>query len=174
MSGTLTIRAAAETDAAVLLAIYRPFVERTAVSFEAAAPDVEELAARIRKAVAGWSWLVAEVDGRCAGYAYASSHRERAAYRWSVETSLYIDPRYHRRGIGRALYRELFDALRAKGFCTAFAGITLPNEGSVALHRKVGFEPVGVFRAVGYKLGAWQDVAWFQRRLRDAPPGPGQ
>ena len=103
------------------------------------------------------------------GYAYGSMHRERAAYRWSVETSAYVDPGAQRTGIGRALYRALFEALARKGFCNALAGIALPNEPSVAFHRSVGFEPIGVFTKVGRKFGAWHDVAWLQRRLRDSP-----
>jgi L-amino acid N-acyltransferase YncA len=170
MAEPFTIRAAVEADAPALLAVYRPFVEETAVSFETVAPTVEEFGARIAKAVAGWQWLVAERDGQCIGYAYGSSHRERLAYRWSVEVSAYVHPRHHREGVGRALYLQLFEELAVKGFCNAYAGITLPNGGSVALHRSVGFEPIGVFKAVGRKFGKWHDVAWFQRALRDSPP----
>lgn len=166
----VTIRAAVEGDAEALRAIYAPYVEGTAVSFETVVPTVDEFAARIRKSVSQWAWLVAEAEGRPAGYAYGSSHRERAAYRWSVETSAYVDRSVQRRGIGRALYLALFDALVARGYCTAFAGMTLPNDASAALHRSVGFEPIGVFHRVGYKFGAWHDVAWAQRRLRDVPP----
>ena len=169
----LVIRSATEADAPVLLGIYAPFVENTAVSFELAPPSTAEFAARIRKSIAGWAWLVAERDGRCVGYAYGSVHRERPAYRWSVETSAYIAPDSHRLGIGSALYRALFAELAAKGYCNAFAGIALPNEASVALHRGAGFEPIGVFRAVGRKFGRWHDVAWFQRRLRELPPPEG-
>jgi phosphinothricin acetyltransferase len=164
------IRRATEADAPALLAIYRPFVESTAVSFEVASPSVEEFAARIGKALAGWQWLVATQDGRCIGYAYGSLHRERHAYRWSTEVSAYVHADHYRRGVGRALYLRLFDDLAAKGYCSAYAGITMPNEGSIALHRSVGFDPIGVFRAVGRKFGKWHDVAWFQRTLRDSPP----
>jgi L-amino acid N-acyltransferase YncA len=164
------IRSATEDDAADLLAIYRPFVEDTAVSFEEVSPTVEDFAARIAKVTAGWRWLVAERDGQCLGYAYASSHRDRSAYRWSVEVSAYVDPRFHRQGVGRALYGRLLDDLTQAGFCHAYSGITLPNDGSIALHRSVGFEPIGTFTSVGWKFGRWHDVAWFQRRLRDAPP----
>ncbi len=169
MPDTPTIRSAVEADAAALLAIYRPFVESTAVSFETVVPTVEEFATRIAKALTGWQWLVAEQGGQCIGYAYGSSHRQRHAYRWSVEVSAYVHPNHHRRGVGRALYLRLLEELAQKGFCNAYAGITLPNEGSVALHRAVGFEFVGVFKAVGRKFGTWHDVAWFQRVLRDSP-----
>ena len=170
MPDTPTIRSAVAADAAALLAIYRPFVESTAVSFETVVPTVEEFATRIAKALTGWQWLVAEQDGQCIGYAYGSSHRQRHAYRWSVEVSAYVHPNHHRRGVGRALYLRLLEELAQKGFCNAYAGTTLPNEGSVALHQAVGFEFIGVFKAVGRKFGTWHDVAWFQRILRDSPP----
>jgi phosphinothricin acetyltransferase len=169
MENGTRIRVAKEADAASLLSIYRPFVERTAVSFETQLPTVSDFAARIATVIAGWQWLVAERNGQCVGYAYASSHRERAAYRWSVEVSTYVHADYHRQGIGRALYVQLFEDLTQKGFCNAYAGITLPNEESVAMHRNVGFEPIGIFKAVGRKFGRWHDVEWFQRRLRQAP-----
>jgi phosphinothricin acetyltransferase len=164
-----TIRRATPDDAASLLSIYAPYVERTSVSFEESLPSVDEFAARIAHALSRWTWLVAELDGRCAGYAYATSHRARAAYRWSVETSAYLDERMHRRGIGRALYHSLLVELCAQGYCNAYAGIALPNDASVALHRALRFEPIGVFEAVGRKFATWQDVSWWHRRLRDTP-----
>jgi L-amino acid N-acyltransferase YncA len=164
------IRPATEADAAALLAIYAPLVESSAVSFEMAVPAVPEFAARIRAALSGWQWLVAERNGQCVGYAYGSSHRERAAYRWSVEVSAYVHPDHYRQGIGRSLYTTLLADLTRKGFCNAYAGITLPNEASVALHRSMGFEPIGSFPSVGHKFGRWHDVAWFHRKLRDSPP----
>jgi len=166
----LRIRSATVGDAPALLDIYAPYVERTVVSFETVVPGVDEFAARIGKSITQWAWLVAERDGACLGYAYGSAHRERAAYRWSVETSAYVAAPARRQGVGTALYLALFDALAARGYCNAFAGMTLPNDASAALHRSVGFEPIGVFRRVGFKFGAWHDVAWAQRRLRDAPP----
>jgi len=165
-----TIRSAVEADAPALLAIYAPFVTDTIVSFELEVPSVEAFAGRIRKSLDGWAWLVAERDGCCLGYAYGSAHRERRAYQWSVDVSVYVDPAYHRQGIGRALYGALFEQLSAKGYCNAFAGIALPNDASVNLHRSVGFELVGVYRHVGRKFGAWHDVAWYQRCLRAEPP----
>jgi len=164
------LRSATESDARSLLAIYAPYVEHTTVSFETTVPDVDEFAGRIRKYAEDWAWLVAERDGRLLGYAYGSPHRERAAYRWSVETSAYVDPGARRQGVGRTLYLALFEALAGRGYCNAYAGIALPNDPSVALHGSVGFEPVGVFRAAGRKFGAWRDIAWYQRRLRDEPP----
>jgi len=169
MTPSIRIRPARMEDALPLLAIYRPYVEDTVVSFEVAPPTPEEFAARIRKACDKWQWLVAEDDGECAGYAYGSVHRERAAYRFSVEVSAYVSPRYQRQGIGRALYLKLFEDLAARGYCNAYAGITLPNTASIGLHRSVGFVDVGVFKSVGRKFGQWHDVAWLQRPLREAP-----
>lgn len=166
----LSIRPARPEDAAVLLPIYSPFVEASAISFETDVPTIDEFAARIEKAVSGWQWLVAERNGQCVGYAYGSLHRERPAYRWSVEVSVYLRAGFLRQGIGSALYASLLPDLAAKGFCNAYAGITQPNAGSVALHRRAGFKPIGVFEAVGRKFGQWHDVAWFHRRLRALPP----
>jgi phosphinothricin acetyltransferase len=149
----------------VLREIYRPYVETTAVSFELEVPSIEEFQQRISVAVEGWSWLVAEVDGRPVGYAYASAHRARAAYRTSVETSAYVHDDHQRRGIGRALYTQLLNELGERGFASAFAGITLPNDASVGFHESLGFEPIGVFPRVGRKFGAWHDVAWFYRAI---------
>jgi len=165
----LTLRSATPDDAAALLAIYAPIVESTTISFETEPPTLEEFTARIQKAVAKWAWLVAEQDGQCVGYAYGSMHRERAAYRYSVEVSAYVAESARRRGIGALLYHELFAALAARGYCNALAGIALPNAASVALHESVGFTAIGVFRNIGWKFGAWHDVAWFERQLRDQP-----
>ena len=118
-------------------------------------------------------WLVYEDQaGRVAGYAYGSRHRDRAAYQWSVDVSVYVDEAFRRRGIGRALYTTLFPLLRLQGFHAAHAGITLPNSGSVGLHESLGFVPVGIYRGVGYKLSAWHDVGWWQLGLRDRAPDP--
>lgn len=164
------IRDARPGDAAELLEIYRPYVEGTAVSFETEAPGLEAFTARIVKALEGWAWVVAERDGRCVGYAYGTAHRERAAYRWSVETSAYVGPGHSGRGLGQALYAALFERLATRGYCNALAVVVLPNEASLGLHRAAGFEPVGVFRRAGWKFGAWHDVAWLQRALRSLPP----
>ena len=163
------IRSATLDDAPALLEIYRPFIENTAVSFETQVPTVDEFAARVEKALNGWAWLVAEVDGQIAGYAYGGTHRERAAYRWSVETSVYLHSDFHRRGIARLLYSQLFDVLAEKGYCNAYAGATLPNDASISFHRSMGFEWVGVFKRVGWKFGRWHDVAWMQHVLRETP-----
>ena len=166
----VTIRPARHDDAEAMLDIYRPCVQHTTISFETEVPDADAFRTRIDKAQSRWTWLVAQIDGCCAGYAYASMYRERAAYRYSCETSAYVAPGFHRRGVGTRLYAALFERLAALGYCNAYAGIALPNEASVALHRAVGFAPVGVFERAGWKFDGWHDVSWWQRRLRDAPP----
>ncbi|MDQ7803429.1 N-acetyltransferase family protein [Amycolatopsis sp. A133] len=157
------IRHATTHDATACAALYAPYVTDTAVSFETEPPDAGEMARRITGAHA---WLVLEDQGRIAGYAYATRFAERAAYRWSCETSIYLEQGRRRTGAGRALYEALFERLRARGFCQAFAGMTLPNDASAGLHRALGFEPAGVYRRVGWKHGAWRDVAWVQKDLR--------
>ncbi|MGA8705484.1 MAG: N-acetyltransferase family protein [Steroidobacteraceae bacterium] len=166
----IQIRDAGPADAAAMLAIYRPHVEQSAVSFELTVPGLDEFSARIAKAQARWSWLVAEIGGVCAGYAYGTTLRERQAYRWSVEVSAYVHPAYQRRGIATVLYQGLLPRLQERGFCQAFACIALPNPASVAMHRKLGFAHVGDFRSVGRKFGRWHDVAWLQLELRPEPP----
>ncbi|MCH7736285.1 MAG: N-acetyltransferase [Chloroflexi bacterium] len=168
------IRLAEGGDAAPVQAIYAPVVRDTAISFELEIPDVPEMRRRIVNALEGLPWLVCESDERILGYAYAGPHRARAAYQWSVEVSVYVQADARQMGVGRALYRSLFDLLTLQGFRNAFAGITLPNPASVALHESLGFQPIGVYRDVGHKLGRWHDVGWWQLPLGedDGPPGP--
>jgi L-amino acid N-acyltransferase YncA len=157
------IRHATAEDATACAALYAPYVTDTIVSFETEPPTAAEMSRRIDGAHA---WLVLEDGGRVAGYAYATRFAERAAYRWSCETSIYLEHGRRRTGAGRALYEALFERLRERGFCRAFAGMTLPNDASSGLHRALGFEPAGVYRRVGWKHGAWRDVAWVQKDLR--------
>jgi L-amino acid N-acyltransferase YncA len=166
------IRMAREDDGAAVAAIYRPYVETSVISFETAPPDASEMTRRVVDTVADFPWLICEIDGRAAGYAYATRHRVRAAYLWSVDTSVYLDRQYWRCGIGRGLYASLFAILAAQGFYNAYAGITLPNPASVALHEAVGFEPVGVYRRTGFKHGGWHDVAWWQLTLQPHTVSP--
>lgn len=168
------IRLATPDDGPALAGIYRPAVTDSATSFEVEPPDGAEMGRRVAKILERTPWLVCERDGAVLGYAYASSHRDRPAYQWSVEVSAYVHPDARRMGVGGALYTSLFAALAVQGFRNAYAGITLPNPASVGLHTSVGFIPVGVYRGVGCKLGAWHDVAWFERPLasRIAHPPP--
>ncbi len=168
-----TIRLAAEPDAAAVAAIYGPFCTSTAVSFETTAPSAEEMASRIHALGGRLPWLVLDDDGIVAGYVYASLHRERAAYGWSVDTAVYVAPGHRRRGVARALYTTLFPVLARQGYYKAYAGITLPNPASVGLHEALGFALVGVYRGVGYKLGVWHDVAWYGLALQPERPEPG-
>jgi L-amino acid N-acyltransferase YncA len=164
------IRLATPEDADKVQAIYAPYC-RTPISFELEPPSVEEMRARLAKVLGPCPWLLCEEDEEVLGYAYASRHRERAAYCWSVDTTVYIRQGRQRRGIGRALYTSLLAVLPLQGYVNAYAGVTLPNPASVGLHEAMGFQPVGVYRQVGFKCGAWHDVAWFQRALQ---PGPGE
>jgi phosphinothricin acetyltransferase len=178
----MTIRPAdPQRDAAACAAIYAPSVEATPISFELTPPDAAEFAHRIEKYSATHQFLVAEAAGEVAGYAYACRWRERSAYDWAVEVSVYVDAAHHGNGVGRALYAELLERLRAQGFRIAVAGITLPNPASVALHESMGFAPIGALRQIGWKQGAWHDVGYWQLLLcPDAedpphaplPPGP--
>lgn len=161
----LTIRPATTADAPACAAIYAPFVTDSFVSFETEPPGGDEMVRRIEQYGASHGWLVAEVEGRVAGYAYGSPHRARAAYASSCDVAVYVDPAFARQGMGRALYTALLPMLQGKGLHAAFAGIALPNAGSVGLHEAMGFSPVGIYREVGWKLGAWRDVGWWQRLL---------
>lgn len=165
------VRPAADADAEDLARIYAPYVQHTPISFEAVAPDAQEMHKRMHESLA---WLVYESEGRVVGYAYATRHRAREAYRWTVETSAYVDEKFHRVGLGRLLYARLFSLLTQKNFFLALAGITLPNENSVRLHESMGFTPVGVYHNIGYKLGRWHDVGWWQRPLQPAGATPSQ
>lgn len=166
------IRLASSGDASAIAAIYAPYCDGSVVSFEQVAPTAEQMAQRIATVMAQRPWIVLEDDGAVAGYAYAAPHNERWAYRWSVNTAIYINRAHQRRGAGRALYTTLFDLLRRLGYYKAVAGITVPNPASVGLHEAMGFELVGVYRDIGHKLGAWRDVAWYQMQLQPVPPEP--
>ncbi|GAB3887315.1 arsinothricin resistance N-acetyltransferase ArsN1 family B [Spirosoma agri] len=162
----MTIRFAKLTDAPAILAIYAPYVEDSVITFEYVAPTISELSERIRTIQEQYPYLVAEIDGQVLGYAYASRHRDRTAYQWSVDTSVYVHPDGQRKGMARQLYTTLFDLLRQQGYYNAYAGITMPNPKSEALHQSFGFEPIGTYSNVGYKMGAWHDVTWFKLNLQ--------
>ena len=165
---SVTVRPADARDAAACAAVYAPYVTDSAISFEEVPPDAAEMARRVE---AAHVWLVAETDGAVVGYAYASPHRDRAAYRWAADVAVYVDAAFQRAGVGRALYDELLARVRDGGIRTVCAGITLPNPASERLHPSFGFEPVGTYRRIGWKVGAWHDVAWYQLDLGgDEPP----
>jgi L-amino acid N-acyltransferase YncA len=168
----VTVRDATAADGADCAAIYGPYVLDTVITFETQPPTGEQMADRIVAAQRAHAWLVVEHDGRVEGYAYATPHKARAAYRWSCEVSVYLERGRQRRGQGRALYEALFDRLAGRGYRTLVAGMTLPNEASIGLHRALGFEPVGTFPRIGFKHGQWRDVAYVTRSIGpdDSPP----
>lgn len=166
------IRAAEEGDAAAVAAIYAPYVQQTVISFEIEAPTREIMAERIITTLGTHPWLVADNGGQIVGYAYAGKHRERAAYRWTVDTTVYVDMAAHHRGVGSALYRALLEILRQQGFRSAFAEIVLPNAGSVRLHEAMGFRAVGVHKDIGFKLGCWHDIGYWRMGLAEPSPSP--
>ncbi|MET4896257.1 GNAT family N-acetyltransferase [Sphingomonadaceae bacterium jetA1] len=176
----IAIRAARPDDAAAIAAIYAPHVLAGVVSFETQAPDAETMRARMAGADGLYPWIVAtfrDEDGRedgVIGYAYAARFREREAYRWVVETTIYVADVSQRSGVGRLLYEALVDTLTAQGFTQAMGVIALPNDGSIKLHEAVGFRRAGVFREVGHKHGRWIDVGYWQRELADPTPNPAE
>jgi len=164
-SCAMIIRQARPTDAALLLEIYRPVVENTVASFELIPPTKDEFAFRIASSIESHEWLVTEDAGLLTGYAYATPHRAREAYKYSVETSVYIHTDYRGKGLGKKLYKSLFRSLKTRDFHYAYAGITLPNVASIAMHKSFGFEPIGTFREIGFKRSEWHDVSWWQRAI---------
>jgi len=168
----IEIRTATALDAPAIAAIYAPVVRDTAISFETEVPASDVMARRIAGALAAHPWLVAERGNEILGYAYAGKHRERAAYRWSVDVSAYVREDARRMGIGRAMYERLLVILQTQGFRSAFAGIALPNPASVALHEAVGFRPLGIYKDVGFKLGRWHDVGWWRLGLSESESPP--
>jgi phosphinothricin acetyltransferase len=156
------IRFTKEADASDILAIYAPYIANTSFTFETEVPQVGEFADRIASYLENWPWLVCEVDGQIAGYAYASRYRERVAYQWSVECSVYVHDDHHRSGIARAMYTALFSILKKQGYRNVYAVINLPNDRSVAFHESMGFKWFATYEQVGYKLGQWKNVAWWR------------
>jgi L-amino acid N-acyltransferase YncA len=167
----MRIRLAVPSDGPRLAAIYEPAVVGSTLSIELTPPDGVEMSRRVAETLAHKPWLVAEVDS-ILGYAYAGPHRVRPAYAWSVEVSIYTAPEAHRQGVGRALYTSLFALLRLQGFQNAYAGVTVPNPASSGFHEAMGFELIGTYRRVAFKLGRWVDVRWYGRSLGDHPLHP--
>ena len=173
MEQRFVIRRAAAGDAAALLDIYRPFITDTVVTFEYDVPSAEEFAGRIADTLPDFPYLVCERDDKPVGYAYAHRIRERAAYDWACELSIYLAPEAQGRGVGTVLYRCLTELLDMQQLRILYGCVTLPNEGSRRLHEKLGFALTGVWHGSGWKFGRWHDVGWFEKRLGgDAPARP--
>ena len=164
------VRDAAPEDGVACAAIYRPYVTDTVITFEYEPPTAEDMARRIALAQEKHAWVVLEEDDRVVGYAYAAPVKDRAAYRWACEVSVYLEPGRRRGGAGRALYEALFERLAVRGYRRLIGGMTLPNPASEGLHRAMGFEPIGVQRRIGWKHGDWHDVGWVQRSIGDDGP----
>jgi L-amino acid N-acyltransferase YncA len=171
----MTLRIAREQDAERILAIYAPYIQQTSLTFETEVPAIPAFAERINDYLINWPWLVAETDGVIAGYAYGTRYRERTAYQWSVESSVYIHNDHQRTGLGRALYTALFELLKKQGFYNVYAVINLPNGKSVLFHERCGFSWFATYEKVGYKLGEWKNVGWWKLGINeyiDDPPAP--
>ena len=171
------VRPASAQDAGACLAIYRPYVQNTAISWEIDVPTADEMAARIGGLRATHDWLVLERDDQIIGFAYGQPLKRLAAFQWSAETGIYVDVHHRRAGGGRELYTQLLRRLTERGYRQAFAGITQPNEASNGFHRSFGFQDAGLYRRVAWKHDSWHDVAWMQLDLlgaadQDGPPGP--
>lgn len=172
MSENIVIRQATPEDAEAIINIYAGYIRNTTITFEVEVPTIEEFQKRMEQIQTQFPWLVCEIDGVVAGYAYGSKHAQRAAYRWSADLSVYIDERYHRRHIAAALYAALYAMLRAQGYYTVYAGVSTPNPNSEAFHLAQGFTVVGVYPNVGYKLGTWCTLTWYGLTLREYGVSP--
>ena len=170
----MLIRGATGGDAQGILSIYGPIIENSTISFETEIPSPESFSNRIENVVREFPWLIAELDGCIAGYAYAGAYRKREAYQWSVETSVYVNESFRRRGVAKSLYHVLFELLIEMGFVNAYAGITQPNVPSQKTHESFGFAFLGSYDKVGYKFGQWHDVIWLQKALRPHPQNPAK
>ncbi|MEX2162366.1 MAG: arsinothricin resistance N-acetyltransferase ArsN1 family B [Anaerolineales bacterium] len=167
-----SLRVVEPGDVEGILEIYAPIVRETVISFELEPPNRMEMQDRIADTLLKYPWLVAEGDGRILAYAYASDHRDRWAYHWAANVSVYVHPAARRRGLARRLYAALLALLRAQGYYNVYAGIALPNEGSVGLHESMGFRRVALYMKVGFKLGEWRDVGWWELALGEHPAEP--
>jgi phosphinothricin acetyltransferase len=169
------LRLATPAHAKGILNIYAPYIQNTSFTFETEVPSIEQFEERIRTYLLNWPWLVCEIDGVIAGYAYATRHRERTAYQWCVETSVYVHDGYQKKGIAKTLYTSLFEILKKQGFRNVYAVINLPNDKSVGFHESFGFEYFATYEKVGYKLGKWKNVGWWKLSINeygDEPAAP--
>ncbi len=177
MENEFTIRLIESNDSHAVMEIYKPYVLSTAITFEYEVPDVEDFSNRIETTSKEFPWLVCLLDDIIVGYAYATKHRYRTAYQWSPESTIYLSAEVHRKGIARILYETLFSILRLQGYVNVYAGVVIPNERSEGFHSALGFEEIGIFKKIGFKLGKWHDVRWFQLHLAEhsdnpSPPTP--
>ena len=175
MNNQFSIRLISENDAGEVLDIYKPFVTNTIISFEYEAPSVDEFLKRIQTNILEYPWLVCLHGNKIIGYAYASKHRQRKAYQWSCESTVYLAPEFQHKGIARILYKTLFSILKMQGYFNVYAGISLPNQKSVGFHQSFGFKKIGIYKKTGFKFGTWHDVAWFYFDLKKYigdPPEP--
>jgi L-amino acid N-acyltransferase YncA len=172
MENTFEIRLINEADAQAVLTIYKYYVDHTIISFEYEAPTLEEYIQRISVNTEKYPWLVCLNNNKIIGFAYGSTHRYRTAYQWSPESTIYIAPDFHTKGIGKILYKTLFEILKLQGYYNVFAGVALPNQKSIGFHQAMGFEEIGIFKKVGYKHGNWHDTHWFQLSLNEYKPNP--
>jgi len=175
MLRSYTIRFIKPEDSEAVLEVYKPYVLGTYITFEYNVPTLEEWSHKIEKIILKYPWLVCECENKIVGYAYGSTHRDRTAYQWSPESTVYLDEKYHRQGIARALYEKLFAIMKLQGYFNVYAGVGLPNMKSEEFHKALGFTELGIFKNIGYKLGGWHDTKWFQLQLREHilnPPPP--
>jgi phosphinothricin acetyltransferase len=169
------LRLATSADSKAILDIYAPYIQNTSFTFETEVPSLKEFSERITAYLNNWPWLVCEINGKIAGYAYATKYRERTAYQWCVESSIYIQDDFQKAGVGKSLYSALFEILKKQGFNNVYAVINLPNEKSVAFHEKLGFHYFATYEKVGYKLGKWKNVGWWGLSINeyvDEPAAP--
>lgn len=174
MTGEKVIRPATVKDAAAILGIYEEYIKNTAVTFEIEVPSLVAFEERMERIMSGFPWLVCEMDGEIAGYAYASKHGERASYRWSADLSVYIHEKFHRNHIASELYDEVIALLQKQGYYTVYAGVSTPNPKSEAFHEAYGFRCLGEFKNVGYKLGEWRGVAWYELPIAEYVNEPAE
>lgn len=172
MEKTFTIRLATPADADGMLAVYAPYVEATAITFEYVVPPAKEFAGRIGNVIPEYPWLVCLYGEEIVGYSYAHKHRERTAYQWSPESTIYIAKEFHGFGIARVLYETLFAILKLQGFINVYAGVLSTNENSNKFHRALGFEEIGLFHNIGFKLGEWHSNKWYELHLSEHSPVP--
>jgi phosphinothricin acetyltransferase len=159
------LRIADVRDAADMVQIYAPFIRSSGITQEIEVPSTEAFAERVKTTLIERPWIVCDVDGMLAGYAYAGKHRERSGYQWCTEPSVYVDEKFHRSNIATALYTALFEILKKQHYVNAYAVITLPNPQSVAFHEKFGFTYLTTFKRIGFKLGKWHDVGWWEKQV---------